>query len=606
MSQSTRINRSAADAWSQLVKSGALDIDGRDKEFAETVCKMLDPTAADLADALAKATTDQLIKVFFRALQPFSEMYREILRFFKTAGAKYGRDQWRIGITDEHLELSDFEDFLRMWDGVPGEIDVPAVGQEDFGVVWLAWEAYPQLGNLANRAAREPAELGIADVDQWLIDYRSGQINPLPLWVLSKQQDAGFRELAAMVATVHESLVAFSQNRAILRSQFDWQTLKGSDAFSVNHLAFLDTDNWLGTAVAGLALTVGIAPENRNRIGRVLRNTLDGLPTRKLNASVSLNDLDRFLSLPVWQKRHEIYAVWLFSEMAVAANEHDLEIHHDQGRIAFEFREARLATVTSARPPIDMITERRSPVANPVGAGRTANVQPDFGIWARDPGSERCVLVVEVKHYKRTEKRSFSEVMTDYATAHPDARIVLVNYGPIGDILDRISLSATGRCTTIEHLTALNRTAREEFRELVRKVIGRPVRAALVIGGTTRAKSAVAVDVSPSMAPVLSDPRFISALAAIAVTPRASEIFPIDRRVHTAISVDGAVERLRCIQGDINALEGPVTELLGTYEEVIVFTDRDGLNDLSALKSASEEFADGGLFQVTVCRPEPT
>ncbi|MCC2614563.1 hypothetical protein ABK249_32495 [Neorhizobium sp. Rsf11] len=163
MSQSTRsINRSAADAWSQLVKSGALDIDGRDKEFAETVCKMLDPTAADLADALAKATTDQLIKVFFRALQPFSGMYREILRFFKTAGAKYGRDQWRIGITDEHLELSDFEDFLRMWDGVPGEIDVPAVGQEGFGVVWLAWEAYPQLGNLANRAAREPAELGIA------------------------------------------------------------------------------------------------------------------------------------------------------------------------------------------------------------------------------------------------------------------------------------------------------------------------------------------------------------------------------------------------------------------------------------------------------------
>lgn len=606
MSQSIQINRSAADAWSQLVKGGALDIDGRDKEFAGAVCKMLDPAGTDLGDALAKATTDQLIQVFFRALQPFSEMYREILRFFTTAGAKYGRDQWRIGISEKHLELSDFEDFVRMWDGVPGEIDVPALGHEDFGVVWLAWEAYPQLGNLANKAAREPAELEIADVDRWLVDYRSGQINPLPLSVLSEQQDAGFRELAALVATVHEGLVAFSQNRAVLRSQFDWRTLKGSDAFSVNQLAFLDTDNWLGTAVAGLALAKGIAPESRSRIARVLQNAFEGLPTRKLNARVSLDDLDRFLSLPVWQKRHEIYAVWVFTEMAAAANEHDLQIYHDQGRIAFEFRESRLATVTSARPPVDMITERRSPIAYPVGAGRTANVQPDFGLWARDPGAERCALVVEVKHYKRTAKRSFSEVMTDYAAAHPNAPIVLVNYGPIGDILDRIPLSAKGRCVTVEHLTALNRTAREEFRDLVRKVIGSPVRAALEIGGTTRAKSAVAVDVSRSMAQVLSDPRFSSALAAIAVAPHASEIFPIDRRVHTAISVEQAIERLRSIQGDINALEAPVTELLGTYEEVIVLTDRDGLNDLSALRSASEEFAAGSFFRVTVCRPEST
>ncbi len=215
-----------------------------------------------------------------------------------------------------------------------------------------------------------------------------------------------------------------------------------------------------------------------------------------------------------------------------------------------------------------------------------------------------CALVVEVKHYKRTAKKSFSEVMTDYPAAHPNAPIVLVNYGPIGDILNCIPLSAKARCVTVEHLTVLNRRAREEFRDLVRKVIGRPVRAALEFGGTTRAKRAVAVDVSRSMAPVLSDPRFSSALAATAVAPHASEIFPIDRRVHTAVSVEQAVERLHSIQGDINALEAPVTELLGTYEEVIVLTD--GLNDLSTLRSASEEFAAGSCFRVTVRRPEST
>ncbi len=199
-----------------------------------------------------------------------------------------------------------------------------------------------------------------------------------------------------------------------------------------------------------------------------------------------MNDLDRFLSLPVWQKRHEIYAVWIFTEMVAAVDRHDLEVHHDHGRLAFEFRETRLATITSARPELELITERRSPLANPLGAGRNANVQPDFGVWTQASAGHRCTLVVEVKHYKRSANRSFSEVLADYAAAHQHAQIVLVNYGPIGDVLDCIPVISRARCVAIDRLTPLNRSARKEFAKLVRNVVGEPIRPVPVAGGVMR------------------------------------------------------------------------------------------------------------------------
>ena len=219
MPNSSAIHRTAEEAWSHLVSIGALDLKERDTEFADEIRKMLDPSAKKVIDALARATTDQFVQVLFRALQPFSEMHREILRFYQAAGAKYGQQQWKISIEGDQIELADFEDFVRLWDSVPGEIDVPAAGTDEFGVLWRAWEAYPQLGNLANRAAREPVVIGIDDVDVWLDLYRSGTIAPLPITHFLDQQDAGFRDLAAVAAAAHEAMVTLSHSRPVLHSK---------------------------------------------------------------------------------------------------------------------------------------------------------------------------------------------------------------------------------------------------------------------------------------------------------------------------------------------------------------------------------------------------
>jgi hypothetical protein len=54
-------------------------------------------------------------------------------------------------------------------------------------------------------------------------------------------------------------------------------------------------------------------------------------------------------------------------------------------------------------------------------------VQPDFGLWTSDGENLECRMVIEVKHYLRSAKRRFLDVLEDYARAFPQAKVFLVN-----------------------------------------------------------------------------------------------------------------------------------------------------------------------------------
>ncbi|WP_392711989.1 hypothetical protein [Rhizobium ruizarguesonis] len=582
MPQKQAVHRSAAEAWHFLHTKGGIDLAGRDREIAEKLRDLLDPRAADLAAALASVTTDRLVQCVFQVLQPYSEMFRQILEFYKKAGARHGRQQWNIAVDGAHLDLSDFEDFIQLWNDIPSELEVPAVERDDMGVHWDAWERVPSFAAFANKAGREYAATGDVAIDEWLVEYRSGRFTRVPSQLWAAQQEDGFKELATIGVAALDTILSFASSRSELKANITWDLLRHCDAFSLDQLGFLDTDHWLGSLVAGLALAGRLKTEDRARISAVLREKLQGLPVRKVNASVSFGDLLKFLSLPLWEKRHELYAVWIFTEILAAAADHDIRLFHQDGRITFEFRETLLATIDSARPRIDIVTEHRTPLLNPVGKGRSANVQPDYSLWEKHQTGERCVLVVEVKHYKRSDNRPFSEVLIDYAAAHQQAAIVLVNYGLIGDVLDRLPATIKGRCSVVEHLTAMSRAKRRHFHELVQSAIGEPVRAAMKIGTRERATAAIAVDVSRSMQPILADGRFEEYLTELAVAPFAEEIYPINDRVLEPLGVDGAATKLWLLTDHVNALSDPATLLLQTYEEIAVITDVDGLDDLKA------------------------
>jgi hypothetical protein len=284
--------------------------------------------------------------------------------------------------------------------------------------------------------------------------------------------------------------------------------------------------------------------------------------------------------------------------MVEAFDGHEYELHHEDGRIVFAFRETVVATIASARPEKRLFAERKVPLANPVGKSRKANVQPDYGLWSDAAGAEVCDLIVEVKHYKRDSKKRFREVLIDYAAAHPEGTIVLVNHGPAADMLEGIAAKAASRCRVLGELKPGNTAQREVFRKIVRDHVGEPVvESGLGIAGPG---TAILIDISISMGPLLRSEQFASSLAAMARSG-AGTVALADTAIRSRCTAAEALAAARSHPGGGSTnLTGPINMLLREFPRVLVLTDNDGLSDIGPF--TKDWRCEDGLVQAEILR----
>jgi hypothetical protein len=142
------------------------------------------------------------------------------------------------------------------------------------------------------------------------------------------------------------------------------------------------------------------------------------------------------LSLPIWQRRHELYAVWIGAKIATSLKGLDCQFHVEDGVLRFPFSGAQLATMwTKERTTYMFWTELRSRLSVAAESGRKS-IQPDYRILRLpfDP-IRGTVLVVECKQYRRSLTRNFAAALNDYAVGCPNAQVILVNNGPIGNVV---------------------------------------------------------------------------------------------------------------------------------------------------------------------------
>src|SRR5262245_37579910 len=389
------IHKDSVAAWLDLQKRGGLELRGRDEGFEEALKNRLAPSAASLEDAVREATTDDLVRAFFDVLQPFVAMFSAILEFFEKAGAAEGREQWNIQVNDVDLRLDHFRRFLKAWNSVPYEIEVPAVDFRGAWAVVASTRDIPEMSEVHSGVnAKQPYWSGIADIDDWLRAYRArpGHYEAWPPSLAPSSLDAGYSDAAALgVAAVdvirrnydsREELIEDHRKRGYATDR--------DDGLSIRTIAQNETDYCLGTLVARLAHSQTLRRTTKQSLGKRLEDAFARYPRKKFGARIKIADLQSYLSLPIWQKRHELYAVWIATEIVNALPDHICQIHHEDGKIVFAFRETVVATVKSAWPQVRLISERRVPLAEPVGKGRTGNVQPDYGLWRHEAGAETC------------------------------------------------------------------------------------------------------------------------------------------------------------------------------------------------------------------------
>jgi hypothetical protein len=334
-------------------------------------------------------------------------------------------------------------------------------------------------------------------------------------------------------------------------------------------------------------------------LGKDLDVITSRFPLKPFDVQISNAELESILSLPLWQKRNELYSVWVATEMLRALHGHRIELHHDKGRIEFAFHETLLATIHSSPGPFKIISERRSPLKNPQGAGRTANVQPDHALWTKEQGEDVCRMVVEVKHYKKAASRNFSDVFEDYARAFPLGHVYLVNHGPIGERISHVSSSVNDRCHAVEEYTSEARDTRARFAKAIQECVGEPIPSE-PLSRSHGISTVLVIDVSASMQKILGSKTAEELIQRLIVDERPRELVAIDSSIRGSwAATEAGFKDLLRIGGGITALAVPVRTLFNTRSRILLVTDEDGLSTLYGFRMTrydSKQEAPAGVF----------
>lgn len=132
----------------------------------------------------------------------------------------------------------------------------------------------------------------------------------------------------------------------------------------------------------------------------------------------TVRELLDILALPAWQRRHELYSVWVGTRLLEVARaaESSMRFNLVDGKLSFAFGGSRLATYERQGQEYEIWAELRSKLKG-TSTKRKDNIQPDFRVvqaGLSDTG-DRTVYVLECKHYLRSSKTNFTTAAKDYA-----------------------------------------------------------------------------------------------------------------------------------------------------------------------------------------------
>lgn len=562
------VHKTALDAWAHFCDGCGLEPCGRDAGFVEELRGKLDPGAPDTESALENATTDALIRAIFECVAPFVMMSRDILEFFRRAGARRGRQQWALVIDDVPFDLQNFVEFVSQANARLGRVERVVLDPD---------HAF-DLTNLFPRASR--VSLG-PDVEVWCKEFwATKRYSP---WPASLDPVALPSELQS---AAHLARAALARIRSTGMTQPEFVSLKSRPADAVarselHGLAAIENDHWVRNMIEGIAQAKGLATSELVFLGDRLAEALATLPRVLATEPVHLEDLTKILSLPVWTRRHEVYSIWIATQIVSALPPEATTIKHENGEIRFAFKKTEVARVDGPTGELILYSERKRPLTKPLGPGRKNNVQPDYGLWReRD---DVCALVVEVKHYAEAASRSFTEALIDYARAHDKAQAVLVNHGPTRDMLDLLdepTNPVAKRCHHIADLTPLNPDAQHRLKHFVREAFDK-----LSIGDRR-----TVIDVSHSMRSSLRSTSFKGWLEAAKERLAGDVVTLVDDKVRWQGSRTKALAWLASHTGWTGEDLAPLArELLLTAETLDFITDGEGYRGLQQAEDLTVE-----------------
>lgn len=160
--------------------------------------------------------------------------------------------------------------------------------------------------------------------------------------------------------------------------------------------------------------------------------------------------LREVLELPIWKKRYELYAAWISTRILEAFPDPAVGFCVVDGKLSYSFGGAKIAEITIAGNVIYLWAELRSrfDLSALNRTSRKNHIQPDYRLISSEKNPEQSTVeVIECKQYKVANRKNFSEALTDYANACPEAVVILADYGSLPkNLIDDLDEGVRGRC----------------------------------------------------------------------------------------------------------------------------------------------------------------
>ena len=590
-------HRDANSAWQWLATKGGIEPEGRDLPLTAMLRDRLNPEALHLEDALSGTSVTAFLNAFFGVISPFVAMMRDLLAYFEAAGATEGPMNWVLALGDDGDELEVDLDAFKRWIAAaersrPNLRTVPNLDRGDLFEMRTCF--YPTRKKDPNLPPgeidyRQPEPLVKSpELVNWLEAYERGDFLDLPAEASAALADEGpVGDVAALLTEIYFAVRTIARSREGLRHKGNASRAR-DDFWSAKGLWYFESDLWVRGRLLDIAAYQQATKKEQAQVRQQLSAFFKDRPRRRMRYDMEMGDLEQILSLPAWQKRYELYSAWILTLLLKALDGHVAELEHDNGRISFSFKETLMARIPTAAPPVEIYSERRSELANPVGHGRSHGVQPDYSFWTEDG---RCPLAVECKHYKHSSTRNFADALNDYSAALGSARIILANYGPVSPAVEEaLEKDRRSRCSALGNVNPGQASEVERFCRDVREAIGKPrplpglegVRPA-IRGANARL---LVIDVSGSMGEMKNRASGRDFLRDMIARTGVRELATVD----DALIAQGWKSELTAMlskEGSGGTNLGPAVEnLLKTYHAVLVLTDAEGARSLSALHSS--------------------
>jgi hypothetical protein len=510
--------REASQLWAFLQKKGGLDIKRYDTAIVEELREKLTlPSGKNFNQLLVSenVSAEDLIIAFFQVVQPYAKMMSDILKMFEMAGAKrtdnglYINFDFGKNLPQLNFDLSHFRDWIETW---------KKIASTYIANIWdieLLWDL-----NKAFRVDNKEASNQL--LYKWIFEY--SEMKRWPDFSLNAPE-SGLPELDKIISkawkvwrkVVKESLkygkerdklkeIAFKHRRNYLNEEnerpqedrpdrylnqinsrerrdnyTDREDMYQVEDWPPSLLWQLDSELWAGSfakRVYAIAEEIStLAGSEKKQKADQLSERLDEvflkLPKVEFKGESLIRELEEFLNLPIWKKRHELYSVWICTQIVNAFENLSLRIHQVDETLTFSFSGTHFASIDAFLPHLHIWAELRSPLLNPIGKGRTKAIQPDYSLIT-DPvtNPKSSVLEVECKQYLKASRRKFADALTDYAKGRPNAHVVLVNYGKASEtILNDVDKEVKERTIIIGEMKPDSKKAQIKFKQTIQNSV---------------------------------------------------------------------------------------------------------------------------------------